>query len=506
MTRPVIVAPEAPAAARTRWRRAAAERPAALRVALLASYTVDPLLPYLGVQLADAGLTPEFTLGSYNQIVQQCLDDQGAIARSVPDVLVVAPRLEEVPAADLPALAETALGAAERWGAGLVFVLPAIPEERPFGVGDGTDPRGVVASATAAREQVRRRLGASPVACVADAEEAVRAVGSRAAHRPALYRLAKIPYSEEVFAELGRQVGGLLRARLGATWRAVVVETDGMASDWVAEQLPALRRAGLRVAVRERAELARTGADVELEDELGVALERSVRLVVASQTPESESESAPGGLQRAAAAVGVGPDEPWIWALHRAGVLDRMPVSMPDADADHGLTPSAASDTDPRSVTLADFVTGLRTEVDCVPVTESEVPKFVDVVERAKDFTMGARLSRAELVDFAGSTLGIRVRDRLGDYGVSGAVGYQVSGREMRVSVFSLSCPVLGKGTEDLVLAELADLADRSGCTDLVLTARRTEHNAVAVDFLAGIDAREWHPRTRVRAVVEAGG
>src|SRR5215471_21597098 len=151
---------------RSRWREISrTERPTALRVALLASYTIDPLVPYLGVLLDEAGHPAEIRVGPYNQIVQQCLDEESQTAAGRPDVVVVAPRFEELSAGpadqvgDLLALAETALAAAGRWRACLVFVLPAVPEPGWEGVGGDGDAAGVHAVAAAAREAVRARLG-----------------------------------------------------------------------------------------------------------------------------------------------------------------------------------------------------------------------------------------------------------------------------------------------------------------------------------------------------------
>src|SRR5947209_7025808 len=103
---------------RKRWREISrAPRPSALRVALLASYTIDPLAPYLGVLLEEAGHPAEIEIGPYNQIVQQCLDAASQTAATRPDVVVVSPRFEELAgqAGDLLAVADAAVAAVRRW-------------------------------------------------------------------------------------------------------------------------------------------------------------------------------------------------------------------------------------------------------------------------------------------------------------------------------------------------------------------------------------------------------
>src|SRR5215471_12103965 len=83
------------AAVRSR-RRGLPAAPAVLTVGLLATYTIDPVAPYLHVALADADLVPEIVVGPFDQILPECLDDRGRMARLAPDVLVVAPRWEEM--------------------------------------------------------------------------------------------------------------------------------------------------------------------------------------------------------------------------------------------------------------------------------------------------------------------------------------------------------------------------------------------------------------------------
>src|SRR6185437_7524049 len=100
----------------------------------------------------------------------------------------------------------------------------AIPDHRPYGVGDLGCLDGVAAGAAATREALRRRLVDQPGVCVADAEEVVRDLGACRAYHPALFRLAKVPYTDELFARLAGQIVGLLRIRYGMTWRAVVVD------------------------------------------------------------------------------------------------------------------------------------------------------------------------------------------------------------------------------------------------------------------------------------------
>lgn len=244
---------------RSAWKQAVrAGTAAVLRISLLASYTVDQLVPYLGLPLHQAGLPARFHVGPFDQIVRQCLDDDGETAAAAPDVLVTAPRFEELGPAgprwarDLTDIADTALAAAGRWQATLVFVLPALPDERDLGVGDAASLAGTAVLATWAWEAARALLAGQPGVLLADAEDAIRDVGAARAHHPAMFQLAKVPYTEELFARLGGHLARLLASRYGAGVRAVVLDGDSLSDAPAAAlrgPLRALHRSGTRIGL-----------------------------------------------------------------------------------------------------------------------------------------------------------------------------------------------------------------------------------------------------------------
>ncbi len=430
------------AAVRARWQSlSGTEVSPVVSVGLLASYTIDPVLPYLGVALHDAGLPVSFNTGPFNQIVQQCLDDSSVMAQARPDVLVVAPRFEEL-GTELVTAVDAGAAAARRWGSFLVVVLPAVPEERTFGHLDDGRAAGTAAQAHEAREAVRALVADRPDAWVVDAEQAVRHVGSARAHHAAMFKFAKIPYTEAVFHELAAQLAGVLRAVYGLTPRVVVVDQDSVTA--LGEPLRWLSESGARLVVRTGTEQV-----AALAAEAGVPAGSAVLLRLDSR-----------------------PDA-WRGELLRSGLLDRLP---PPQAAPRQDRPAAR-----KTVSLADFVSGLNVEVDLQPVDPASAAKVVEVVSRAKDFTLGT-----EELDLSEDreVFAVRVSDKFGEYGISGAVGVRREGGRRVVDVFSLSCVVLGKGVEDVVLSRL--LAEPG---DVVFRHRRTPHNQITAGFLTDAGA-----------------
>ncbi|WP_433112732.1 hypothetical protein [Micromonospora sp. CA-246542] len=557
---------------RARWQALTRQRPApTLRVALLASYTADPLVPYLGLDLHERGLSATLTVGPFQQVVQQCLATDGFLADVRPDVLVVAQRLEEAGepgaagdawATELVAGAEAAVTAARRHGALLVYVLPAIPTARPSGPADAMHADGLVASATVVRQRLRDRLAGEPWVLLVDADEAVRAVGDERAHHPVLFRLAKVPYTEEVFARLGASAATLVASWFGAGCRALVVDGDGLTG--AAHLLPALRElraAGVRVALRATGDGCWSDGDAvdllsvldgwvtddrpigeqlaDIAAELDVAPAQIVLAGVDAAQLRPSGEGPTGEGPRSEGPTGAGPTgerptgagptgerptgagptgerptgegpavegpprrvllgaDPAAWSdeLRAAGLTDRLPERRwSGGPARSAAAPHAA-------LALDDFVAGLDVQVDYLPVVADGVAEVAEVVARAHDFALTSAPPAAALAARADDLLAIRVRDRLGDYGTSGLVALDRGADRWTVDVFSLSCPVLGKGVEAAVLRELTRRAGAAGADEVVVRWTDTGRNGTARRFLSEVDGlAPADPRVRLRA------
>lgn len=437
---------EQAAAVRAR-RRSLPDVPPVLTVGLLASYTIDPVEPYLRVALTDAGLAPELAAGPYNQILPECLGD-GRMARLAPDALVVAPRWEELPEGDEEAellrLADAALAAADRWESCLVFVLPALPQTSADGV-------------ERARQRLRDRLAGRTQVLVADAEAAVREVGALHAHHPALFAFARIPYTEEVFWRLGLGIARLLRTHFGGVPRGVVLGADVLDADLRAP-LRRLEAAGVRVGTLEEAAL------------LGPSW-------LLTADPSVAAGAAVDGLEP----VLLGPAaESWPAELQEAGVFDRPLPRRPGASPSAAPTESALS--------LEDFLDSLDLSVTFAEPDESVFPKVTDLLARAKDFVLGPVPDGFDPAAFASGDrqlLTAAVRDRFGDYGMGAVATLEFGAGVCRVEVFSVSCPVLGRGVEPLVLQEITAIAGRRGCDVVELVVTPTGRNDVALEFAA---------------------
>ncbi|MEO0128302.1 MAG: HAD-IIIC family phosphatase [candidate division WOR-3 bacterium] len=67
-----------------------------IKIAILSSFTIDPIIPYLYIKCCKAKLNPNFYVGGYNLFNQEILDKNSKLYEFDPDVLILAIRLQEL--------------------------------------------------------------------------------------------------------------------------------------------------------------------------------------------------------------------------------------------------------------------------------------------------------------------------------------------------------------------------------------------------------------------------
>lgn len=529
---------------RARWKTAAARGDrSGTRIALMATFSVHPLEPYLGYALEAAGRSTALFTSPFDQIVQEVLDEDSQTQRFAPDLCLIWPRLEDLwRGRPLPgvnggdydsALLEladlaTARAAGDRR---FIFVLPAIPPASPLGLGDSCSRRGVHATAVRVREAARRRLAGLPHVALLDFEEVVRALGEEQVYDWRLVSLARIPYTEAVFDEVGARLARLVPLVGGsAAPRLIALEPDAVLWDgWLEEAGPDgvnlaqgemgephlafqdfladLRRVGHRLAVcsrrraapleavfaRREMRLSRRDFDAFLADQSDLVTGLRT-LLQATGATEAElvflAGETVGEIRTLAEAfprarvLGLR-EEPakWPLVLERQGWIDAIPAPV------EGEEPDETRPGETAPATLEDFRERLNLQVDIAPVGASDSNLLVHLGETVTEFNFtgesfaAARLEQ-EIASGAREFLGIRVSDRFGDYGVAGAVALTVTDDLLDIGAFLLNCRVLGRDVEWIVLDRLCSLARERRLKRIRLRYRTTPRNHVARDFL----------------------
>jgi amino acid adenylation domain-containing protein/non-ribosomal peptide synthase protein (TIGR01720 family) len=145
---------------------------------------------------------------------------------------------------------------------------------------------------------------------------------------------------------------------------------------------------------------------------------------------------------------------------------------------------------------LKDFIAQLELDLGLVAVSEENIERAAQLTQRTNQFNASTvRRSAAEiralLDDGANRGYLLEVKDRFGDYGVTGLVLYRDDVTIRTVDTLLLSCRVLGRGVEHELLRRLARDAQTAGLAALRVAFVRSGKNVPAEQFLRGCAGRE---------------
>ena len=150
---------------------------------------------------------------------------------------------------------------------------------------------------------------------------------------------------------------------------------------------------------------------------------------------------------------------------------------------------AAREDVRAASQSFAQFLDSLELRVDMETLSEQELARASELTHRTNQFNLtGLRLNEAELrhrlQQESGICVGVRVRDRFGDYGLVGLILGELMNDELRVPILLLSCRALGRGVEQRMVACLGRLAREQGAARIALHCTPTQRNDPAQQFL----------------------
>jgi FkbH-like protein/FkbM family methyltransferase len=151
------------------------------------------------------------------------------------------------------------------------------------------------------------------------------------------------------------------------------------------------------------------------------------------------------------------------------------------------------------SLTLGAFLAGLELQVSFSVANPNHLARVAQLTQRTNQFNFtGVRRSEAELKQLLQSEamqcLVVEVSDRFGDYGLVGAILFEVISDAIVVDTFLLSCRALGKGVEHQMLARLGQMAAGQGIDFVDVPFIGARKNQPALNFLSSLDSRSQNP------------
>ncbi|HPC20172.1 MAG TPA: hypothetical protein PL039_08220, partial [Kiritimatiellia bacterium] len=144
---------------------------------------------------------------------------------------------------------------------------------------------------------------------------------------------------------------------------------------------------------------------------------------------------------------------------------------------------------------LEEFYRSLEQTAQVAPADAESLARFAQLTQKTNQFNLTIRrYSEQQLADMLRDSvwdaLTLRAKDRFGDHGIVGAALMRQSGPVCEIDTFLLSCRVIGRELEKVLLARLAELAVKRGATLLCGRFLPTAKNAPAKDFYEKIGFR----------------
>jgi len=517
------------------------------RIAVLGSGVLDFWAGLLRPALFGFDIGCEILTGEYDQYQQEIRDPSSRLAKFRPEIVVLAVNwrslglLDETadPAATVRNLIDGMAAlwrtCQHRYRAAVIQLNFEIPEVDPLGRLSAASPGGRARVIHTLNLELWDAAQQARVA-VLDVEQLAAATGKRNWSDPGMWIAAKQYPTTDAVPLLTRNLAALVRAVCGLTSKCAVLDLDGtlwggvigedgldgirLGGDAEGEAYTAfhqyllgLRRRGIPLAVCSknneddaRSVFRRHPETVLKEDDFAVFL--------------ANWEPKPDNLKNIAAMLNIGvdslvflddnpvernlvrrelpevevpelPDDParYAEALHATYLFESLSLTDEDrrrADTyrDNVLRTELAEG----STNLDDYLVSLRMKVDLRPFDETNLPRIVQLINKTNQFSLTTRRTTASEVmawmqDPACYTQFMRLQDRFGDSGVTGAMVAVREGDTLRIVNWLMSCRVLGRRIENLMLASLIRHARRAGVAAVIGEYLPTAKNGQTSDL-----------------------
>jgi FkbH-like protein len=517
------------------------------RIAVLGTDVLDFWAGLLRPALFGYGIGCELLTGEYDQYQQEILDPASQLAKFRPEIVVLAVNWRSLGLSDETAdptntvrsLIDgmTALwrSCQQRYGATVIQMNFETPAVDPLGRLSAASPGG---RARIIQELNLELWDAAQQAGVAvlDVEQLAAATGKRNWSNLGRWIAAKQYPAADAVPLLTRSLAALVRAVCGLTSKCAVLDLDGtlwggvigedglngirLGGDAEGEAyttfhkyLLGLRRRGIPLAVCSKNNEADARSVFRQHPETALK-EDDFSVFLANWEPK------PDNLRRIAAMLNVGldslvflddnpvernlvrrelpdvevpelPDDPaqYAEALHATYLFESL--SLTDEDrrrADTYRENVQRTELAAGSTNLDDYLVSLRMKVDLRPFDEANLPRIVQLINKTNQFNVTTRRTTASEVmawiqNPVWYTQFMRLQDRFGNSGITGVMIAVREGETLRIVSWLMSCRVLGRRIENVMLASLMRRARRAGAAAVIGEYLPTAANGQTADL-----------------------
>ena len=139
-------------------------------------------------------------------------------------------------------------------------------------------------------------------------------------------------------------------------------------------------------------------------------------------------------------------------------------------------------------VNLDDFLKSLEMEVTIEPATSFSVPRIAQLTQKTNQMNLTTRrYTEADIQSFMkfpdAHVFSVAAKDRFGDHGIIGVLILKIQDGECLIDTFLLSCRVISRNIENVMIAYLADFAEQYKQKALLGEYLPTAKNKPAADM-----------------------
>jgi FkbH-like protein len=503
------------------------------RVAILRSFTVEPLVPLLRAECFTAGIDVTIHVGEFNVWVQEVLDPSSALYQFRPDALILA-----IHDATLEQLRDAVEMFRRHSSAAVIMHMIESPMTPSQGVLDAQIAEGQWEQAQGVNSDIRELARQHRGVYVLDYDALVARHGRQNWRDERKWLTVRLPIAAPYLRHLVREWMRFLQPLTGKIVKAVVTDLDntlwggvvgedgveglqlgpeypGAAYQAVQRVLLDLHARGILIAVcsKNNADDAMTVIEKhpgmllspkhfaalrinwndkprnlrEIADELNIGVDALAflddnpveREAVRAALPEVTVIDVPADVLL------------WPQILRDQPVFERLVLSSEDARrSEYYVAERQRREAEAACHTPEDFLRSLEQEVEIAALDAMSLTRVAQLTQKTNQFNVTTRRYTEQQISELSQRRGwgvysLRVRDRFGDNGIVGVAILGCDGATAQIDTFLLSCRVIGRGVETTLLSFLCDQARKSGCRIVRGSFLPTKKNAPARDFFS---------------------
>ena len=515
------------------------------RLAILRSFTVEPVVSLLEASALLEGINLEVHMGGFNTYAQEMLDPSSALYAFQPDVVLlcvqtrdIAPELWEGGSLS-PALSEMQGLIDEfrnRSKAHLIvhsFEQPAVAGQ---GILDGQLERGQRACIDQMNEGLREFARRSQSVYVLDYDALVGRVGRENWFDPLKWTTMRFPIAANCIQHLAKEWLRFVYALAGPVKKVLVTDLDntlwgGLAGEEgtagvlvgdthqgigyrnLQRAMLDLHRRGILLAVNSKNNEADALRILEDRDEMLLRPSHFAAIRINWQDKAQNLREIAEELNLGTDSLVFIDDNPVECARIRTELPEVEVIELPSdpglyeralRDSVHFERLTITADDEARNqqyqdqrerqdlakaaTSLDDFYWSLRQTVTISAVQPDTLSRIAQLIRKTNQFNLTTRrYSEEQVREMAGApdcdVYAVQVEDRFGDNGIVGVVITRTNERAVEIDTFLLSCRVIGRTVETAVLAHVAAESRRRDAQELHGVFLPSKKNAPAADF-----------------------